>query len=79
LAIPDWTPGARGRWPRQLLKEAAEVRGTLVVLWHNDTFANPKLDGYAEIYADLLKEASEMDGWLCSAGDAAKWWEAHNE
>jgi peptidoglycan/xylan/chitin deacetylase (PgdA/CDA1 family) len=64
---------------RQLLREAAEVRGTLVVLWHNDTFANPKLSGYADIYGKLLKEASEKNGWLCSAGDAAKWWEAHNE
>jgi hypothetical protein len=64
---------------RGLLKEVMEVRGTMVVLWHNDTFANPKLRGYAEIYERILRFASENNGWLCSAGDAAKWWETHDE
>jgi hypothetical protein len=87
LAIMDTTfygyakvgPSRAWEVTRHLLDEVMQVRGTLVVLWHNDTFGNPKLEGYAKLYEKLLKVASREGGWLCSAGQAAKWWEGHNE
>lgn len=87
LALMDTTLyGYAGLDPRQswdiaekLLREVEEVGGVLTVLWHNDTFANPLLKGYVDVYERILRYALENNGWLCSAGEAAGWWEAQDE
>ena len=54
---------------RRFIEIAGELNGTLVLLWHNDTFANPALRKWGELYWEILEYAVQRNGYLCSMSD----------
>jgi peptidoglycan/xylan/chitin deacetylase (PgdA/CDA1 family) len=58
----------------ELIGQAKKLHGTLVILWHNTTFFDPRYKEWGEIYWNILDKVKEDNGWLCSGSELTNWW-----
>jgi len=58
----------------EMISRVENVRGALIVLWHNDVLADPGMEEWARLYRFILQEGKRKNAWMCSAGELVEWW-----
>jgi hypothetical protein len=57
-----------------MMSNVRGVKGTMVVLWHNDVLADPGSAESAALYRYILQQGRDQNAWLCNAEELADWW-----
>jgi hypothetical protein len=68
-------PGEGRTICEDLIGQTKKLHGTLVILWHNTSFVDPRLLEWGDLYWHILDKAKEEGAWLCSGAELSNWWE----
>ncbi|MGD0817564.1 MAG: polysaccharide deacetylase family protein [Methanomassiliicoccales archaeon] len=58
----------------ELIMQTKKLHGTLVILWHNTTFFDPRYGKWGDLYWRILDKVKEDGGWLCNGSELSNWW-----
>lgn len=71
-ALMESAPSVDAAWAslRDLLREAAENRAVMTIVWHPRLFNRQEFPGYRTVYERLLEEAESLGAWIGPVEDA---------